>query len=85
MGLGPNWYQIGNKSCYMPKVSKFYIEKTSKLAGLKVSSLLCSPQNYRQQEAIATKIAFQVKIIGSKNLPQSLFSLKYNNKKKLQK
>ena len=22
-----NWYQIGNKICYIPKVSKFYVEK----------------------------------------------------------
>ena len=27
MGLGPNWYQIGNKTCYIRKVSKFYAEK----------------------------------------------------------
>ena len=23
----PNWYQIGNRTCYIPKVSKFYVEK----------------------------------------------------------
>ena len=23
MESGPNWYQIGNKTCYIPKVSKF--------------------------------------------------------------
>ena len=22
-----NWYQIGNKTCYIPKFSKFYLEK----------------------------------------------------------
>ena len=27
IGSGPNWYQIGNKACYIPKVSKFYVEK----------------------------------------------------------
>ena len=27
MGLGQNWYQIGIKICYIPKVSKFYLEK----------------------------------------------------------
>ena len=43
----------------------------------------CSPRNYWQQKAIAAEIAFQVKIIGSKNLLSSLFSLKYNNKKEL--
>ena len=25
-GLGPNGYQIGNKTCYIPKVSKLYVE-----------------------------------------------------------
>ena len=40
-----------------------------------------SPRNYRRQKAIAAEIAFQVKVIGGKFL--SLFSLKYNNKKKL--
>ena len=44
--------------------------------------LVISPRNYRQQKAIDAEIAFQVKIIGSKTLPPSLFSLKYNNKKK---
>ena len=44
---------------------------------------LTSPRNYRRQKAIAAEIAFQVKIIGGKFLPPSLFSLKYNNKKKL--
>ena len=23
----PNWYQIGNRTCYILKVSKFYVEK----------------------------------------------------------
>ena len=27
MGSGPNWYQIGKRTCYIPKVSKFYVEK----------------------------------------------------------
>ena len=27
MGLGPNWYQIGNRTCYIQKASKFYGEK----------------------------------------------------------
>ena len=25
--LGPHWYKIGNKACYIPKVDKFYVEK----------------------------------------------------------
>ena len=25
--IGPNWYQIGNKSCYMPQVNNFSVEK----------------------------------------------------------
>ena len=44
---------------------------------------LSSPQNYWRQKANAAEIAFQLKIIGGKNLPSRLFSLKYNNKKKL--
>ena len=27
MGLGPNWYQITNKTWYIPKVSNFSLEK----------------------------------------------------------
>ena len=27
MGLGPNIYKIGNKSCFIPKVGKFYVGK----------------------------------------------------------
>ena len=27
MGSGPNWYQIENRTFYIPKVSKFYVEK----------------------------------------------------------
>ena len=26
-GSGPNQYQIGNKTCYITKVSKFFVEK----------------------------------------------------------
>ena len=26
MEMGPNWYQIGNKICYIQNVSKFYVE-----------------------------------------------------------
>ena len=25
--LGPNWYQIGSKTSYIPRASKFYVEK----------------------------------------------------------
>ena len=40
MTSGPNWYQIGKKSCYIPLVSKFSVEKRiSGLTGLKVSLL----------------------------------------------
>ena len=41
--------------------------------------------NYGLQKAIALEIAFEVKIIGVKILPPSLFSLKWNNKKNLEK
>ena len=27
MGPGPNWYQIENKTCFIPKVSNFYVGK----------------------------------------------------------
>ena len=27
MGLGPYWYQIGNKTCYIPKDIKFYVKE----------------------------------------------------------
>ena len=27
MASGPNWYQIGKETCFIPKVSKFYVEK----------------------------------------------------------
>ena len=27
MGSGPNWYQIGNKTCDITKVSKLHVEK----------------------------------------------------------
>ena len=27
MGSEPNWYRIGNKTCYILKVSKFYVKK----------------------------------------------------------
>ena len=48
MGLGPNCYQIGNKTFYIPTVSKFDIEKRiSILTGLKVSSLACKHIFYR--------------------------------------
>ena len=29
MGLGPNWYQIGSKTCYVAEVSTFYVEERS--------------------------------------------------------
>ena len=25
--LGSSWYQMRNKTCYIPKISKFYVEK----------------------------------------------------------
>ena len=40
---GPNWYQIGNKTCYIPKAGKFYVE----IASLKVLSLACKCVFYR--------------------------------------
>ena len=43
MGLGPNWYHIGNKTCYIPVVRKLYFKKRylqSLSKGLKVSFLI---------------------------------------------
>ena len=34
----PNWYQIGRKTCYIPKVNTFS-EENDMLTGLKISSL----------------------------------------------
>ena len=40
MEFGPYWYQIGNKTCYIPKISPILCRKRiSSLAGLKMSSL----------------------------------------------
>ena len=58
MTSGPNWYQIGKKSCYIPLVSKFSVEKRiSGLTGLKVSLLArkciflkCKNEIYQQSE-----------------------------------
>ena len=39
MELGPDWYQIGYKTCYIPKVGRVSVEKGYMLTDLKVSSL----------------------------------------------
>ena len=53
MASGSNWYQIESKTCYILKVSKFYIEKGSKkgsmLKGSKVSSVTCKCVFYRPE------------------------------------
>ena len=50
MRLWSNWYQIGNKTCQIPKASKFYVEKKiSMLAGFKVSHFACKRVFYRQE------------------------------------
>ena len=46
------------------------------LEGKIITEFVASPQNYWWQKAIAAEMAFQVKIIGGKNLLPSLFSLK---------
>ena len=38
-GIGPNWYHIGNETCYIPNVSNFSAVKI--LTRLKVSPLVC--------------------------------------------
>ena len=47
MELGPNWYQIENKACYIPKLSKFCVECKSMLSGFKLPSLACKCVFYR--------------------------------------
>ena len=51
MRLGPNWYQIGNKTRFIPKASKFYVAKgyISMLTGFKVSSLPSKCVFYRPE------------------------------------
>ena len=50
MGSAPNWYQTGNKTYCLPKISKFYVEKKkSTLTGLSVSSLACKCVFYRPE------------------------------------
>ena len=41
MGSESKWYQTGNKTCYIPKICKFFTEKGYILTGLKVLSLVC--------------------------------------------
>ena len=44
MRLGPKWYQVGNKTCYIPKR-----KRKSMLTGFKVSSLACKYVFYRPE------------------------------------
>ena len=46
----PNWYQIGNKTCYVPKINSLYRKRISFFANLKVSSLACSCVFYRLEQ-----------------------------------
>ena len=41
MGSGPNWYEIGSKICYAPKVSQFFCRKRISITDLEVSPLVC--------------------------------------------
>ena len=53
MGLGPNWYQIRSKACYIPKVSRFFVEKVYVLlTSLKVPSLACKYVVYRPEHNV---------------------------------
>ena len=54
MELRPNCYLIGGKTCYIPNVSKFCVEKgyLSMLTALKVSSLTCKCPFYRPEYEI---------------------------------
>ena len=45
-----DWDQIGNKTCYIPKVRK----RISTLTDLKVASLACNPVFYKPENAKVT-------------------------------
>ena len=49
MGLGPTWYQIRNRICYIPKISKFCIEKDIHVYRLESASLTCKNVIYRPE------------------------------------
>ena len=49
MGLRSNWYQIGNKTCYKPKLANF-MQKKDILKTLKRSSLAYQCIFYRPEE-----------------------------------
>ena len=35
MTLGPNWYQTGSKTCYIPQITKFYVETQYRISANK--------------------------------------------------
>ena len=50
MGLGSIWYQIGNKTHYIPQVSKIvYRKRITMLTGLKTSTLAYKYVLYRPE------------------------------------
>ena len=49
MGLGPNWYEIGNRTCYIQKVGKFVQKKNIYVDMLEVSSFACKYVFYRPE------------------------------------
>ena len=50
MGSRPNWYQIGSKTCYIPKSYQIlHRKRIGLLTGLKVSSLVCKYVFYRPE------------------------------------
>ena len=48
MGSEPNWYQIGSKIFYIPKLATF-LEKNIYVTGLKVPSYACKCVFYRPE------------------------------------
>ena len=49
MGSGPNWYQIGNETCYIPKLANFNQKNISMLTALKRSSFTYQCVFYRRE------------------------------------
>ena len=49
MGLGPTWYQICSRICYISKICKFCIEKDIHVYRLESASLTCKNVIYRPE------------------------------------
>ena len=72
MGSGPICYQIGNKTCFIPKVSKFYVEKRyfvnsleSVIFGMQTWDMEIDLKGLEMQKRIIS--TDRVQIVGEKN------------------